>query len=249
MLLVALAAAPWGAAWPQDAPPASEVKERWLGRLAGRHFQARIRMAIDSAGQREERLLDVWRDDRGPSRERLMARFEAPPDLKDFGLLYLEHEDRPNDYFLYQPATKRVRRIPERLAREDVYGIDLEYLGFGVAQIERTEIEDVRSDPVEGRPAWRLVERATQPEPRFERRVVWLDAASFVPLRAEHEKDGRTTLIARTEGLREIQGVPTPQRVVFERPLERQTVWMEIEQVDYERPIPAAYFSTLELVK
>jgi len=84
---------------------------------------------------------------------------------------------------------------------------------------------------------------------RFERRIVWLDPSSWIPLRAEHERDGATTLVARTLGIRDIQGVPTPARVVFERPLDHETIDMEFESVDYEAPIPSSFFSTLELIK
>ena len=53
-------------------------------------------------------------------------------------MLFLEQQTRPNDYFLYQPELRRVRRLPEAVANDDVYGIDLEFLGFGVAQSEPT---------------------------------------------------------------------------------------------------------------
>ena len=80
-----------------------------------------------------------------------MARFEEPPDLRGLGLLYIENQDGANEYFLYQPATRRVRRIGQSLAREDVYGIDLEYLGFGLAVGEPTRAESVAPDSLSER--------------------------------------------------------------------------------------------------
>jgi hypothetical protein len=251
--LVALAVmvAPAADAEPEGAraplPSAREVKERWQGRLDGLHFTARVRLAIERSGQREERLIEVWRDDAEGQRERLMARFEAPAGLRGLGLLYLENPGSANDYFLYQPATRRVRRVPHALAREDVYGIDLEYLGFGVAQIEPARAEGVDLDLVAGHPALRLREHALRPNPRFESRTVWLDPESFVPLRTRHERGERTTLLAHTEILEEVQGVATPLSVVFERQGER--ISMNVERIDYREPIPGAFFSTLNLLK
>ena len=178
-----------------------------------------------------------------------MARFEAPEELRGVGLLYLEGHGTPNDYFIYQPATRKVRRIPETLAKEDVYGIDLEYLGFGVAQIEPTELESVRKDDLDGKHTFLLTEAAIAANPRFDRRLVWLDPVTFVPLRTEHRRGDGTTLVARTQEIRDVDGIPTPMLVEFDRPQENQSVEMRVESIDYRSAIPEGVFSTLNLLK
>lgn len=236
--------------FPEAAPlSAEQVKARWHGRLDRRHFSARVHLALEQPGLREDRELIVWRDDASGDGERVMIRFESPPDLRRVGLLYLERTDRPNDYFLYQPALRRVRRLPEALANEDVYGIDLEFMGFGVAQSEPTEVESVRADVLGGRAAWRLAERALRANPRFERRVTWLDAEHFIPLRTEHHRGGRLRLVATTLETRAVQGVATPLRMRFERPGTGRRVELRVDGVDYESPIPEEYFSTLALLR
>jgi hypothetical protein len=230
-------------------PSAGAIKERWQRRLDGRHFGARVRMEITNGTDREERIFEVWRDHSAARGERLLARFESPPDLRGMALLYLENESGPNDYFVHQPTTGRTRRVPSAVVREDVYGVDLEYLGFGLAQIEPTRLESAEAVSLEGRPAFRLVERAVARDARFEERRVWLDAETFVPLRTEHMRGGAKTLVARTEEVRLFGGVPTPCRVVFERPLERQTVRMTVDSADFESPIPESSFSLLQLLK
>jgi hypothetical protein len=235
----------------EDATPlsAEQVKQRWHSRLDKRHFRADVRLEVSLGGTREERRLVVWRDDDGQGGERVLVRFEAPPDLRNVGLLYLENTERANDYFLYQPATRRVRRLPETLANEDVYGIDLEFLGFGVAQGEPTRVESLSREETGGRASYRLTERALRPNPRFERRITWLDAETFIPLRTEHQREGRLRLVALTESVENVQGIATPRRISFERPTEGTDVRLEVVAVDYEAPIPDDYFSMLALVK
>jgi hypothetical protein len=234
-----------------DANPlsADEVRARWQARLAGRHFTASIVLSIDRQGQHEQRRLTVWRDDVDSHRERVMARFEEPPDLRGLGVLYIENPSGANEYFLYQPTTRRVRRIGESMAREDVYGIDLEYLGFGLAVGEPTRAESVAPEPLAERATLRLTERAVESNPRFDRRTTWLDPITFIPVRTIQYQGDAEALRARTEEVRSIQGVPTPTRIVFEKVADQQTVTMEVPSMDYEAPIPESYFSTMALIK
>lgn len=228
---------------------AEEVRRRWHSRLDGRHFIAQIRLEMNLGGMREERRVTVYRADEEGASERVMLRFEAPPDLRNVALLYLENPDRSNDYFFYQPATRRIRRLPKTVADDDVYGIDLEFLGFGVAQTEPTEIESMRIVKHGGRAVYKLTERARRPNPRFEKRITWLDASAFVPVRTEHIRSARKVLIAKTEEIRNIQGIVTPIRMSFEKPIDDEFVTLRVDSVDYDAEIPDNYFSTLALIR
>lgn len=228
---------------------AAEVQSIRYGRLDGKHFTAEVEMQIERDGRREDRRLLVWRDDEGGSHERILARFVAPADLKDFGLLFLENENRPNDYFVHQPELARVRRVSESVASQDIYGVDLDFLGFGVAQSVRCEATGVEHSDFEGRPAYRLTERALDSNQRFDERVTWIDATSFVPVRTEHRRGGKPMLIAQVRRLETIQGVATPMESVFERPAAAERVTMIVRRIDYETPIARDFFSTLALIK
>jgi hypothetical protein len=250
-MAVLLALAAFSASAAEDAVPLAPetVKARWHGRLDGRHFVAAVTMSMRLAGLEEQRRLTVYRDDQGSTRERVLIRFEAPADLRNVGLLYAEQHDRPNDYFFYSPATRRVRRLPASIADDDVYGIDIEFLGFGVAQTEPTEIEGMAEESLDGRRAYRLAERAREPNPRFETRTTWIDAETFVPLRTEHARGGKTVLVAATKALRAMGGVPTPVEIAFEKPAERRHVLLRVDSVRYDAEIPEEYFSVLALLR
>jgi hypothetical protein len=251
---VCLVAAVIGLTWWAQARATSqlspeEVQKQWISRVDGQHFSATIVLTVDRQGKREERRLTVWRDDLGPHRERVLARFDEPPDMRGLGLLYLENRDRSNDYFLYQPSTHRVRRIAETLAREDIYGIDLEYLGFGQAQSQPTLAESVAVDSTLGRQTLRLEERAKESNQRFDRRITWLDPETFIPVRTVHYRGDTEVLRGHTEEVRIVQGIPTPMRIIFEKVAPSETVTMEVTAIDYKSPIPELYFSTMALIR
>jgi hypothetical protein len=224
-----------------------EVRERWHARLDARHFTARLRLEMELHGMGETRELTVYRlDDEG---ERVLLRFDRPPDLRDVRLLYREVPDRSNEYFLYTPSTRRVRRLPPLVADDDLYGVDLEYLGFGTSEVEPTEILDMRRVQLGDRSAYLLKERARAPGARFDVRLTWLDAGTFIPLRQELQRAGELVSRAETLAIREIQGVPTPVEMSFARPGDQRAVRLHFERVDYETPLGEEVFAILNLTR
>jgi Outer membrane lipoprotein-sorting protein len=240
-----------GARASEDAVPLSPdaVRQNWHSRLAGRHFTAVVHLSMEMGGLHEERELRVWRTDEAVGAERVMVRFTQPESVRNVGVLFLEQQGRPNDYFLYQPELKRVRRLPEQIANDDVYGIDLEFLGFGVAQSEPTEIVSMKRESLEGRKAYLLEEKALRENPRFDRRLTWIDAETWIPMRTEQYRMGKKRLVARTVEIRPMHGIETPLRMEFENELDKRKVSLRVADVDYEVAIPDEYFSTLALVR
>jgi hypothetical protein len=228
---------------------ADEVRSRWRSRLDGRHFTARLKLEMKLRGMDETRELTVYRLDEEGGRERVLLRFDRPPDLRDVRLLYREVPGRSNEYFLYTPSTRRVRRLPPLVAEDDLYGVDLEFLGFGTSEVEPTQIVDMEREPVEGRPAYRLVERASRPNPRFDERTTWIDSESFVPLRQELRRAGALALRAATRALRQIDGIPTPVEMTFVRPGQGHEVLLRFEAVDYVTPLGEEVFAILNLTR
>ena len=130
-----------------------------------------------------------------------------------------------------------------------MYGIDLEFLGFGVAQSAPTEIVGMTSETLDGRAVYKLEERASAPNPRFELRRTWIDAKSFIPVRTEHLRDDRVVLSAETLEVSEVQGIATPRRMRFHKPIEKREVLLSVDAVDYEAPIDEQHFSALALLR
>jgi outer membrane lipoprotein-sorting protein len=246
-LLAAAVLAP--AAAPADGLSASEVERRWHSRLDSRHFTARLHLEMNLHGMAETRELVVYRTDEDARNERVLLCFERPPDLRDVRLLYREVPDRPNEYFLYTPSTRRVRRLPPLVADDDLYGVDLEYLGFGTSQVEPTEISSLERDTLDGREVYRLAEIARRPGARFETRITWLDPESFIPLQQELRRASELVLRVQTREVRDIQGVATPVEMFFVRPQDRREVRLRFESVDYERPLGEEVFAILNLTR
>jgi hypothetical protein len=104
-------------------------------------------------------------------------------------------------------------------------------------------------EELDGRPAYRLLERASRENPRFDERITWIDSASYVPLRQELRRGGSLSLRATTRVLREIHGVPTPVEMSFERPGQQRDVLLRFDSVDYVTPLGEEVFAILNLTR
>jgi len=133
------------AAQVEDARPEapSELLRRAFERRYGAdtHQQMTLRLRSDGREVQRQRIEVVTRTEAGQLRA--LARFTAPPDLRDTALLVLEQEGRPDDYFLYLPALGRVRRVSGAQRSDSFMGTDLTYEDLERRRIE--EFEDLRS--------------------------------------------------------------------------------------------------------
>ena len=68
-------------------------------------------------------------------------------------------------------------------------------------------------------------------------------------MRTEHLRGERVVLTAETLEVGEVQGIATPRRMRFHKPIERREVLLHVDAVDYQAPISDEHFSALALLK
>lgn len=122
----------------------AELLRRALDRRYGADTHQQMTLRLRSGGRevQTQRIEVVTKMERGQLRA--LARFTAPPDLRDTALLVLEQEGRPDDYFLYLPALDRVRRVSGAQRSDSFMGTDLTYEDLERRRID--EFEELRSE-------------------------------------------------------------------------------------------------------
>ena len=130
----------------EDARPEipGELLRRAFDRRYGADTHQQMTLRLRSGGRevQRQRIEVVTRTEEGQLRA--LARFTAPPDLRDTALLVLEQEGRPDDYFLYLPAIDRVRRVSGAQRSDSFMGTDLTYEDLERRRID--EFEDLQAE-------------------------------------------------------------------------------------------------------
>jgi len=156
------------------------------------------------------------------------APLRAPRRHAGPALLYLEHDGRPNDYFLYQPALKRIRASPNAGERGRLRSRPrVPRHGRRPADADRGRV-DRAHDPRQpaGLPPDRARPRA---EPQVRAPPGLARRRDLCPLEGRARAPGEVTLRGVTEKVEVVQGVPSPLRIRFDRPLSKQVITMTVE--------------------
>jgi hypothetical protein len=124
LILVVLAASPVDA---QPASPADTIaRQVWErpaseGRVGTMHFRL-----VAASGAVRERQATMLHSDR-PDAVRLAIFFQRPAAIANTAFLSHDNRGRPDETWLFLPATERVRRIPSSQRSEAFLGTDLTY--------------------------------------------------------------------------------------------------------------------------
>jgi hydrophobe/amphiphile efflux-3 (HAE3) family protein len=145
---------------------------------------------INASGQERVRQTKAFTKLEGNSIDTMrVVRFLSPADVNGTTTLLVEHSNADDDIWVYLPALKKVRRLVSSNKKDSFVGTDFSYgdvIGHKVSEWNHTRL---REEPVNGRPCW-VIEATPRDETvkgntGYSRRVLWVDKATYVALKAE----------------------------------------------------------------
>lgn len=207
-------ATPASEAQPQEQSPAEEQPQAQeqppQAQLSAREIMDRVEHANDVAtevstmdmtltnkrGQTRERKMRAWTKSKDEDLQDQLVRFLEPKDVEGVGLLTWEHADRDDDQWLYLPALHKVRRISSADQSDSFMGTDFSFQDMRSEKLDEHTYTIQREEAVEGRPCWVVEAVASTPKQQEEsgygRRVIWVDQATFLQMKAEYyDKKGQ----------------------------------------------------------
>ena len=214
-------------------------------------------LSRDKGGYEREILATVmWkRFDNGLSR--VIARVEAPVDLRGSALLVIEKEAGPMevkaDLFMYLPELRKVRRITTHTLSGNLFGSDFTYEDFqnlqGMAM--KGETERLPDAELEGVPVWVLSHRpGTGSGSSYARVVSYVERERCVPLKVEMWELGerlRKVLTTDRDKIFEEKGVRMPSLLVLEDLKRGSSTRLELLKIDLKRRVKRFEFSPTAL--
>ncbi|MFQ5890944.1 MAG: outer membrane lipoprotein-sorting protein [Gemmatimonadota bacterium] len=188
---------------------------------AAMDMRARARMVlVNKAGRTRERELTMLRKNFEGGEQRYYIYFHRPSDVRGTTFMVWKYPERDDDRWIYVPAIALVRRIAADDARSSFVGTDFSYEDISGRDARADEHRLLREDTLDGHPAY-VVESRPVRAAEYERKVSWIDQATYLPLREDYyDVQGALYRVYRSEEIREVEAAGTAVPTVVRRTMQ-----------------------------
>ena len=196
-LLCAICLAP---VWAQE-PDGLSVMRRVDERPQSSALRQEMTVVMTDArgGERRRSLIILTEDVTDESRSLVV--FTEPADVRDVGLLTIDHAGRASTQWLYMPAVGRTRRIAASAKDDSFLGTDFFFEDLEGRAPEDDSHQLLREERIDGFECW-VVESTPIRDSVYSRRVSWVDQESLLMVRIEfHDRRGRLWKVLETASI------------------------------------------------
>ncbi|PWU19134.1 MAG: hypothetical protein C5B49_06210 [Bdellovibrio sp.] len=178
--------------------------------------EAVVKLSIQSPdGSAKVRELVVQRAGFGKE-QRMLARIQAPTDLKGTGLLSIVDKSSENQW-IYLPSTKQTRKVvmAEQNDAGGVLGSELRYEDFNPSVIRRSEITLMKTETRQG-VGYDVFETKIPPGVSpYEKAQVWIDTHREVPVQIDYFSKNAKVKTIFFQDYKSIGAVLRPHKMVI----------------------------------
>jgi uncharacterized protein YxjI len=196
--------------------------------------RARVTMTIrDAKGRERVKEFTILRRDVGGGDEdqRFYVYFHAPSDERGTSLMVWKHLTKDDDRWLYLPALDVQKRIAATDKRTSFVGSHFFY-----EDVSGRRLSDDRHELLEITDTY-YVMKHTPKDPdlvEFDSYTMWIHKASFIPVEVKYEKDGEIYRVAKTLGVKDVQGRKTVTKSRMTDLRTGGSTTMEYSTVEYD---------------
>jgi len=203
---------------------------------------------IDKKGRTQDRQLMIFAEQVGKS-ENTLTRFIEPKRVKGIGFLVVNDGGKPLRY-LYTPADKKTRRVPEGDNKKSFQGTDFTYYDLSPHDVESDNYEALRAEKYDGHDCWVCTSLPQGENEIYSKVVQWIRKDIYLPVKMDfYDPDGKLLKTSIAEGLKQIDGYWTPTKTTMHNvQIDHKTV-MKVDKVQYNKKLPENLFSKTSLEK
>jgi hypothetical protein len=167
---------------------------------------------------------------------------DSPVDLRGTEVVVTPDDGRGSSTSIYLPSVRRARTIRGDTRGESFLGTDFNYEDLGFQNLEFQQHSLADGVDKEGRDCLR-VESVPQAGWWYGRLVNCIDRKTFLPLRTEYyDRTGELWKIRTLEGIKTIQGYPTPTVITMQTVPARTLTRITLSDIRYDTGLADVLF-------
>lgn len=198
---------------------------------------------VTTSGKEREFTYQSFSADQG---EKNVIKYTSPVRVKGQATLMLNNAD---DIWAYYPRTDRVRKLATHAKKQKMQGSDFTYEDMGSGNSFVTDFNTQRLDDekAEGYSCYKIVLRQNdEGNSNYAKIVMWVIKDNFVPVVIDYydEDDPEVCKKRLTQsGIKDIDGIPTPMKMVMHNNLDDTDTKLEIIECKYNIAIDKSRFT------
>ncbi|NCB01227.1 MAG: outer membrane lipoprotein-sorting protein [Spirochaetia bacterium] len=199
---------------------------------------------IETSGEERERRIQTLTRTVSEKTESITL-FLSPASVKQTRFLTLEKEGEDEQY-IYLPALKQSKRISAGESTGSFMGSDFSYADMSATTFDQDEATHtyLRNETVNNRDSY-VIESLPFDTSNYGKSVVWVDTATYLPMKVELYDTNRTTLLKRLETieLSQLSGEWVASIMEMTTVATGHKTRIEIKQAKYGISLPSGYFT------
>jgi outer membrane lipoprotein-sorting protein len=152
-----------------------------------------------------------------------------------------------SDLWMWLPAVEKTQKISGHMLRQSMMGSDMSYEDMMQASAWRKQYGGtvVGEETLDGRKVWKLELKATTPDVSYPRRLVWVDQATYIPLKQElYALSGMMLKSWIMSDVKDFGGRQFPTRMVIEDKVQAGSrTELVFEELKFAVPLQDEVFS------
>ncbi len=201
---------------------------------------------VDKKGRSQDRALKIWAEQVGDT-ENTLTRFLAPKPVEGVGFLVVNKDGR-TDRYLYSPAGKKTRKVPDGDNKKSFQGSDFTYYDLSPHDVESDTYEPLITETYEGQTCWVCTSHPQGDDALYSKVKQWVRKDIYVPVYIEfYDPDGDLLKYSKVLKLEKINGYWTPVESVMHNVQTDHKTLMKIDKIEYDVEIPEHTFSKTNL--
>jgi len=231
----------------------AKIVSKAFGNLYGFSSVQQVEISSGTADEKKFiRSAQVIRAGAATGLNRMLVRFNGPPDLRGVGILLRERPNYQYDAFLYQPILKKVRRVSVYQRQDRFFGTDLAFEDLEGKRAAQWNARLLRSEMKLDRKTWVIEITPIGFPSGYERIIGWFDQERPVVVHFEFYLGGQNdkkhkALDLLPSEVVEKDGYYIPTQLRFSGAHGTETI-VRISEIDIRESLPDSIFSpsTLE---
>lgn len=161
---------------------------------ANSEIEQQVMLLVDGDGNRQKRMLKRYSFDVGDDLFKYLLVFQKPNDVRGTSLLTWQHDDQPDDQWLYLPAFgKQLKRIAQGSKSSYFMGTDYTYEDLSPENLDKYNYRRIEDGTYKGTETYKIEATPVEDndETGYSKRIMWVRKDIFFTVKVKYfDMDG-----------------------------------------------------------